>query len=94
MPESTFEWSGSKAASNGLKHGISFENATKVFRDEHRLESVDQSDEHEDRFTTLGIVAGIELVVVYTMRAGAIRIITAREAARHEIFRYWRNRSL
>ena len=37
-----FEWDEIKAQINKQKHGISFEQALKVFEDENRLEEIDE----------------------------------------------------
>ena len=80
------EWDPLKAASNQSKHGVSFEDAATVFYDPLALtipDSAHSSD--EDRFITMGLSAqGELLVVVHTDRVGAIRLISAREAAPRE----------
>lgn len=79
-----FEWDEEKEKRNIQKHGISFETASLVFNDEHRLEYYDR--EHsidEDRYITIGIVHKI-LVVVYTQRCERYRIISARLATASE----------
>ncbi len=43
----------------------------------------------EDRWITIGRVDEFEIVVVYTLRMEAIRIISARKADRHEREAYW-----
>jgi len=86
-----FEWHEAKARSNLAKHGLSFENACRVFSDAFRLECVDRQSSTEVRFRTIGLVSSVVLVVVYTMRGEVIRIISAREAVRHEIRHYWQN---
>ena len=56
----TFEWDPEKARTNLRKHGVSFEQATEVFRDTMMLTIYD--DEHstaeEDRWITMGAVEG------------------------------------
>ncbi len=50
-----FEWDENKNKSNQLKHGISFEEATKIFEDEKRVEHQDfRQDYGEDRWKTIG----------------------------------------
>ena len=85
-----FEWDSKKAASNLRKHGIPFPFAVRVFVDENRLERLDQdADNLEERWVTVGIVDSLEIVVVYTVRAGLVRFISARRANRHEREEYW-----
>lgn len=89
----TFEWSAEKASSNLAKHGVDFEDAVYVFKDHLRLERIDGRDDYgEDRYITLGLVYGVELLVVYTVRDEVIRIISARKADHHERNAYWAKR--
>ncbi|MEZ2416685.1 BrnT family toxin [Luteibacter sp. RCC_6_2] len=88
----TFEWDEAKALRNRTKHGISFENAGRIFLDLFFMTRLDDRVDSEDRYIGLGMVSGKELVVVYALRGESVRIISAREASRYEIFRYWQNR--
>lgn len=78
--ELRFEWHQEKASENLRKHGISFEEAKTVFNDPFSITIADP--EHsldEDRYIDIGLSArGQILVVVYTERAGSIRIISWR----------------
>ena len=80
------EWDPNKAASNLAKHGVTFEEAATVFLDPLALTIPDpEHSVDEDRFITLGLSAHDQLVVVvHTDRAGAIRLISAREATPRE----------
>ncbi len=85
-----FEWDAKKAASNLRKHRISFPFAIQVFLDENRIERQDESDDYgEDRWITTGLADEIEIVVVYTVRNGNIRVVSARRANSHERKAYW-----
>lgn len=84
-----FEWDRSKAASNLVKHGVSFDEASEIFNDAYRLEFY-RPREGEDRFVTIGQSAKALLVVVYTERGRAIRIISARKATKDEKAAYRR----
>ena len=82
-----FEWNDDKAADNLEKHGVSFEEAERVFND--RLAStvfdVEHSTDQEERFVTVGQTpAGRTLRVVHSDSGETIRIISAREATRVE----------
>ena len=79
-----FEWDPNKAARNWHKHKIDFETATKVFDDPFRIETDEPDDDDEIRYKVTGMVNGRLLVVAYTMRRDAYRIISARLADRHE----------
>lgn len=88
-----FEWDTLKEKTNQRKHGISFVEAVPVFLDPFRIEHHDDREEHgEDRWRTVGLVNGFELVVVYTMRGESIRIISVRKAESYERRTYWENR--
>ena len=81
-----FEWNPKKSAANFRKHGVSFDEAATVFKDDLSLTGDDP--EHsliEERFVTFGVSgAGRLLVVSYTERGDRIRIISARPATRSE----------
>jgi uncharacterized protein len=80
-----FEWDEAKAAENYAKHGVSFEMAVQVFKDPFAIERLDDRDDYgEDRYILIGMAEGALLTVVHTDRNGRIRIISARQAARHE----------
>lgn len=98
MSELRFEWDQRKSAANQRKHGISFEEATTVFADEHAL--VVDDPEHsadEERFILLGMSAAVRALVVchcYRESEDTIRIISARKATRKERSTYaerWRS---
>ena len=92
-----FEWDPKKAASNFYKHGVTFEEATKVFYDEERIEEEDYTS-HEARWRTLGISkAFLLLLVVNTVKENGnetIRIISARRASSAERKKYHGRRKL
>lgn len=90
----TFEWDEAKGHLNLSKHGLSFERAARVFADPLHMTRMDDREYGEDRYLSIGMVSGKELVVVYTPRGESIRLISAREATRYEIFHYWQNRQL
>ena len=80
-----FDWDPAKAASNALKHGVTFEAAMTVFRDPLARSMVDRDPgSGEERWVTLGETAtGNLLVVVHTWvdmdpERSAVRIISAR----------------
>lgn len=88
-----FEWDPAKAASNRLKHGVRFETAARVFADPLALTEFDGFDRSEARWRTIGLVDGVQLLVVaHTQRDDngdeIIRIISARRADPRERRRY------
>jgi uncharacterized DUF497 family protein len=85
-----FEWDRKKAEANSAKHRVFFDEASTVFGDPLAITVSDPDhsiDEH--RFVTTGVSQKQRLLVVsHTYRDGWIRIIGAREAARHERKQY------
>ncbi len=81
-----FEWDETKAAINLKKHGVSFEEATTVF--DNPLAIIFDDEEHsidENREIIIGHSRNNRLLLVsYTERINAIRIISARLATRRE----------
>ena len=81
-----FEWNEQKAKANLAKHEISFEEAQTVFDDPLYLifADIDHSIE-EKRFITMGASNKSRLLVVaFTDRETATRIISARKATASE----------
>ncbi|PCH53105.1 MAG: hypothetical protein COC20_01165 [Cellvibrionales bacterium] len=90
-----FEWEPAKAQANAQKHGVTFEEATRVFKDPMALTVFDGDHSgEEDRWITLGNVGGqCYVVVVHTYRNEVenmvtMRLISARLATKHEIKQY------
>lgn len=91
-----FEWDLQKAGINRRKHGVSFEEAATVFRDQNALTIADtEHGKDEERWITLGLSAsGRLLVVCHTFRETArsqrctLRIFSSRKAAKHESKQY------
>jgi len=89
----TFEWDPQKAESNIENHGVSFEEASTVFRDPLSLTIDDPlHSTDEERLVQIGIsYKNRLLVVVYTERGDNTRIISARKATRKERNNYESN---
>ncbi len=84
-----FQYDPTKAALNFKKHGVSLADAEGVFYDPLALHRPDPHAQGEERFVAIGLgSAGEALVVVYTLRADEIRLISARRATRREIRDY------
>ncbi len=84
MLDVKWEWDPAKAASNLRKHDVDFADAALALEDEWAI-TVENDEHDERRFDTIGLdPEGRLLVVVYTWRAGTIRIISARRANRRE----------
>ena len=82
----TFDWDPFKAKSNFWKHGVSFEEASTALLDP--LSKTDLDPDHsfeEQRFITFGMSARQRLLVVaYTDKGAAVRLISARLATKSE----------
>jgi uncharacterized DUF497 family protein len=81
-----FEWDDAKNAINQAKHGLDFVEARFVLQDPSRMEKMDtRKDYGEIRWIVVGSgKEGDVLVLVYTMRADAVRIISLRKASKKE----------
>jgi uncharacterized DUF497 family protein len=81
-----FYWDAKKAAANLRKHGVSFEEASTVFRDPFSATGSDPDHSVEEhRFVTFGNSSrGRLLVVAHTEQDDNIRIISARLVTRQE----------
>lgn len=91
FPREKITWDDAKAASNLRKHGVGFEEAVEVFRDESALYSYDEAhSEREDRYRVIGTGERLRvLLVVFAVReADRIRLISARKATKGEQRRY------
>ena len=81
-----FEWDPVKAKLNLKEHGVSFDEATTIFRDTLSITIADPDhSDYEDRFIDIGMSHRRQLLVVaYAERKDKIRIISARRATRAE----------
>jgi uncharacterized DUF497 family protein len=81
-----FEWDPAKAAENLEKHGVSFEEASTVFRDTFSATGLDPDHSvGEERFVTFGVSTGGRLLLVaHTEHGDTIRLFSARPATSGE----------
>ncbi|WP_371129813.1 BrnT family toxin [Phenylobacterium sp.] len=79
---SYFEWDESKAERNRLLHGIGFNDAAHALLGMALTRPSPRGE--ENRFSSIHECDGQMIVVVWTPRAGFIRIISARRARRNE----------
>jgi uncharacterized protein len=84
-----FEWDEAKNRANLDKHGISFENAQRVFDDPLHRSMLQGFADGEERWETIGMIRELLLVVVIsTPRAEGdeeiTRLISARRATKRE----------
>ena len=81
-----FDWDPAKAAENLKNHRVSFEEASTVFGDPLAMLMADPDhSEEEERYLLLGLsLKGKLIVVSFAERPPKTRIISARDATRHE----------
>ena len=84
-----FTWDERKNRANQRKHGISFETGAMVFDHPYQVSTQDRVIEGELRWQTIGMVKGIQiLLVAHTVSESddeeVIRIISARKATPQE----------
>jgi uncharacterized protein len=87
-----FTWDPRKNASNVQRHGISFDDASRIF-DGPTVERDDDRFEYgERRVYAVGLVNGIEITVICTDRGEDERhLISAWRAEPHERRYFWRH---
>ena len=85
-----FIWDAQKADANRRKHRVSFEEALTVFSDpDARIHDDPAHSANETREIIVGHSARNRLLLVaFTERQGAVRIISARRTTRHESNEY------
>lgn len=81
-----FEWDLEKARANARRHSVSFAEAVAVFDDPLAVWMSDPEHSHdEERWLLIGSSTRRRLLVItYTQREGAIRLVSARKATRRE----------
>jgi hypothetical protein len=78
-----FEWDEAKREANLAKHGIDFLRARRVVEGPHEILS-GRKVGREVRMLVAGLLNGVLITVIYTVRGDRIRIISARRASRDE----------
>ena len=82
-----FEWDPDKSARNEAKHGIDFLSAQALWDDENRIE-IQAPYPLEDRGVLIARYHEKIWAAVYTLRGGAIRMISVRRARKKEVNLY------
>ena len=84
-----FEWDDAKSDACLAERGFDFAYAIRAFLDDDRVVGQDRRwDYGEDRYRLLGAIDDRVIVVIYTTRGSAIRIISARKANGREVREY------
>lgn len=79
-----FAWSEAKRTANLKAHGLDFVDAARVFEGVTYTFEDDRFSYGEQRFITLGLLAGIPVSLVHTETDHEIRVISFRKATRRE----------
>lgn len=82
-----FEYDPAKSASNKDKHGIDFEEAKALWKDENRLR-LPVLVETEPRYLIVGLVERKMWTAVCTTRETTVRIISVRRSRKNEVAQY------
>jgi uncharacterized DUF497 family protein len=87
-----YTWDDRKNRRNIARHGIAFEDASRVFEGPTVEKIDDRFDYGEVRIYAIGLVNGLEITVVYTDEDnGERRIISAWRSEPHERRTFWQN---
>ena len=84
-----FTWSERKRASNLKDHGLDFVDAPSVFNGFTFTYEDSRFGYGEQRFETLGLLAGVPVSIVHTETDDEIRIISFRKATKREANLYF-----
>ena len=84
LPPDAFEWDEARRRSNLTRHGLDFVAARRIFEGPLLLRQDGRRSYGKDRFQAIGAVEGRIVLVVFTRRGAACRIISARIANREE----------
>ena len=90
MDSNLFEWHEPKRLANLKNHHIDFEDAKRIFAGPCLERPDRRRDYGEERWISVGVVEGYEIVVVYTWRGKKRRLISARRAHERERKEYRR----
>ena len=85
-----FTWSERKRVVNLREHGIDFVDAPSVFEGLTYTFEDDRFSYGEQRFITLGLLAGIPVSIAHTENDHEIRVISFRKATNREAPIYFR----
>ena len=84
-----FTWSERKRAINLKEHGLDFVDAPRVFEELTFTYEDDRFAYGEQRFLTLGLLAGVPVSVAHTESDDEIRVISFRKATGREANRFF-----
>ena len=84
-----FTWSERKRTLNIKDHGLDFVDAPRVFEGATYTFEDSRFDYGEQRFETLGLLAGVPVSMVHTETEDEIRVISFRKATKNEATLYF-----
>lgn len=84
-----FTWSERKRSLNLQQNGLDFVDAVAVFEGLTFTYEDDRFSYREQRFVTLGLLAGVPVSIIHTETEHEIRIISFRQATRREAQLYF-----
>ena len=84
-----FTWSERKRTLNIKDHGLDFVDAPRVFEGATYTFEDSRFDYAEQRFETLGLLAGVPVSMVHTETEDEIRVISFRKATKNEATLYF-----
>ena len=87
----SFEFDPEKSAANLAKHGIDFEAARALWRDDDAFE-IEARSTTEPRWALIGMIEGKHWTAFFTPRGNALRIISVRRARDGEVQAYERRK--
>lgn len=82
-----FEFNSEKSNANKEKHGIDFEEAQELWKDE-KLLRIQTAHEKEERFLSIGKIQGKYWTAITTYRETKTRIISVRRSRKNEMLAY------
>ena len=78
----SFEWDDAKRQQTIIKHGLDFAEVLEIFKTTGPTWK--SSHTTEERWVAIGRLHNLEIAVIYTIRNGCVRIVTARRARTNE----------
>ena len=78
------EWDYNKNEANIKQHGIDFQDAALIFEHPMLVKPDTRKDYGENRSVGLGLLFEVIVVIVFTKRGDAIRVISIRRANKNE----------
>ena len=85
-----FTWDEVKRQTNLRKHGLDFAEAESVFHGVTFTFEDERFEYAEQRFVTIGMLGNEVVVIAHTQWEKEIRVISMRQATRHEEHLYYR----